>query len=485
MSTEVLAEFDEAQAPLRVGMISLGCAKNLVDSEVMLGHLERAGCEFVRDPAEADVIVVNTCGFIEAAREESIQTILEAAEYKRTGRLRRLVVAGCMVQRYAAELREQLPEVDAFIGLDELERVVDRTELAARAGEAAQPTGVTTPARPGISGVGPAPVQPSTVAAWGAAHYLYDDQTPRRLATPEWTAYIKIAEGCDHSCAFCAIPTFRGAFRSRQPESILREAHDLARRGVREINLIAQDSSQFGRDRGQPDGLPQLLEALDAVPQLRWIRLHYLYPNSITPELIRSMARLPKLLRYVDLPLQHAHPATLQRMRRGGSAKAHSQLLERIRRELPDVTLRTTFIVGFPGETEEEFQTLLEFVEGTRFDHVGVFTYSHEERTPAYGLDDDVPPSTKQARMERLMACQQSVVFAANASRIGRREIVVVEGSHPDTDDLLVGRTWRQAPQVDGQVLLNDGVARPGEFVEVEFTDVAGYDLVARIIGPA
>jgi ribosomal protein S12 methylthiotransferase len=464
-------------------MISLGCAKNLVDSEVMLGHLDRAGCAFVRDPGEADVIVVNTCGFIEAAREESIQTILEAAEYKRTGRLRRLIVAGCMVQRYAAELREQLPEVDAFIGLDELERIVDRTELAAQPSEAA------ARARPGIAlhpaELGPTPVQPSTVAAWGAAHYLYDDQTPRRLATPDWTAYIKIAEGCDHSCSFCAIPTFRGAFRSRQLESIVREAHDLVRLGVREINLIAQDSSQFGRDRGERNGLVHLLEALNTIPQLRWIRLHYLYPNSVTPELIRAMARLPKVLGYIDLPLQHAHPATLQRMRRGGSAAAHSRLLERIRREMPDVTLRTTFIVGFPGETEGEFQALLEFVEAARFDHVGVFTYSHEERTPAYGLEDDVPPPIKQSRMERLMARQQSVVFTANADRIGRREIVVVEGSHPDTDDLLVGRTWRQAPQVDGQVLLNDGAASPGDFVDVEFTDVAGYDLVARIIGPA
>jgi ribosomal protein S12 methylthiotransferase len=268
-------------------------------------------------------------------------------------------------------------------------------------------------------------------------------------------------------------------------ESILREARDLVRLGVREINLIAQDSSQFGRDRGERNGLVHLLEALNTIPQLRWIRLHYLYPNSVTPELIRAMARLPKVLGYIDLPLQHAHPATLQRMRRGGSAAAHSRLLERIRREMPDVTLRTTFIVGFPGETEGEFQALLEFVEAARFDHVGVFTYSHEERTPAYGLEDDVPPPIKQSRMERLMARQQSVVFTANADRIGRREIVVVEGSHPDTDDLLVGRTWRQAPQVDGQVLLNDGAASPGDFVDVEFTDVAGYDLVARIIGPA
>jgi ribosomal protein S12 methylthiotransferase len=395
MSADPSAPVAGEQAPLRVGMISLGCAKNLVDSEVMLGHLDRA----------------------------------------------------------------ELPDRSVEPG-DDRPAAVERHGVASAA-------------------------SPSTVAAWGAAHYLYDDATPRRLATPHWTAYIKIAEGCDHGCSFCAIPSFRGAFRSRDPESILREARDLARRGVREVNLIAQDSSHYGRDLGLREGLARLLGELDAIPQLRWIRLHYLYPNTITADLIDTMSNASKVLNYIDLPLQHAHPATLRRMRRGGGAEAHLKLLEQFRSAMPDATLRSTFIVGFPGETEQEFRALLEFVDQARLDHMGVFAYSHEERTPAYELDDDVPHEIKCERSERLMARQQALVFEANASRIGRREIVVVEGSHPETEHLLVGRSWRQAPDVDGMVLINDGVASPGEFVEIELTDTAGYDLVGRIVGPA
>ena len=276
-----------AKAP-RVGIVSLGCAKNLVDTEVMLGHLDRAGCELTADPDDADVLLVNTCGFIEAAREESIRTILEAAEHKKSGRVRRLIVAGCMVQRYPDELQNSLPEVDAFIGLDQLDRVVGEVRPEARESKLLS-------------------IAPSR----GPSRYLYDDRTARRLATPPWTAYVKIAEGCDHTCSFCAIPAFRGAFRSRDLDSVADEARSLARGGVREINLIAQDSSHYGRDRGEADGLPKLLEALDAIEELRWIRLHYLYPNTVTERLIAAMARLPKVVKYVDLPLQHAHPETL------------------------------------------------------------------------------------------------------------------------------------------------------------------------------
>ncbi|HKQ59767.1 MAG TPA: 30S ribosomal protein S12 methylthiotransferase RimO [Candidatus Polarisedimenticolaceae bacterium] len=450
----------------RVGVISLGCAKNLVDTEVMLGHLARAGCELVQDPEQADAIVVNTCGFIESAREESIRTILELGALKAQGRLRRLVVAGCLVQRHAAELRAELPEVDAFIGLDELPGVV-----AAIGAAAATPLASELPL-----------LSPT---AWSRSRYLYDDATPRLRATPAWSAYVKIAEGCDHTCAFCAIPSFRGSFRSRQADSVLREARALAASGVREINLIAQDTSHFGRDREASAGLPELLEQLDGVVELRWIRLHYLYPNSVGPRLIETMARLPRVLDYVDMPLQHAHRDTLARMRRGGSADSHLRLLARFRRAMPEAALRTTFIVGFPGETEAEFSALLEFVRAAEFEHVGVFGYSHEQGTAAGALVDDVPAAVKRERRERLLALQQELVFRRNAARVGRRVEVLVEGAHPETEHLLVGRMRSQAPDVDGQVLINDGEAPPGAFVEVELTEAAGYDMVGRIVAAA
>ncbi len=467
---------DTAKAT-KVGVISLGCAKNLVDSEVMLGHLARAGCVFVQDPAEADVILVNTCGFIEAAREESIETILEAAELKKTGRLKRLVVAGCMVQRYAGELKNTLPEVDAFIGLDQLDRVVESAGVEPRK---AVLTSDLPLLRPGKRAAGP-----TATAAWGPSTYLYDEHTPRSLATPAWTAYLKIAEGCDHTCAFCAIPSFRGLFRSRDLDSIRAEAEALSQRGVREVSLIAQDSSHYGRDIGLTEGLAALLTGLNDIEALRWIRLHYLYPNTITQKLIDTMAALPRVVDYVDLPLQHAHPATLKRMRRGGSGETHLKLLDRFRAAMPDGALRSTFIVGFPGETEEEFAALLEFVDAARFDHLGVFTYSHEESTPAYTTVDDVPTEVKESRRDRLMELQRGIATAANEGRVGRTVEVLVEGAHAETEHLLVGRTRGQALDVDGQVLINDGQAAAGSFVRVELTDVAGYDLVGRITGAA
>ncbi len=467
---------DTAKAT-KVGVISLGCAKNLVDSEVMLGHLARAGCVFVQDPAEADVILVNTCGFIEAAREESLETILEAAELKKTGRLKRLVVAGCMVQRYADELKNTLPEVDAFIGLDQLDRVVESTGVEPRK---AVLTSDLPLLRPGKRAAGP-----TATAAWGPSTYLYDEHTPRSLATPAWTAYLKIAEGCDHTCAFCAIPSFRGLFRSRDVDSIRAEAEALSQRGVREVSLIAQDSSHYGRDIGLTEGLAALLTGLNDIEALRWIRLHYLYPNTITQKLIDTMAALPRVVDYVDLPLQHAHPATLKRMRRGGSGETHLKLLDRFRAAMPDGALRSTFIVGFPGETEGEFAALLEFVDAARFDHLGVFTYSHEESTPAYTAVDDVPTEVKESRRDRLMELQRGIATAANEGRVGRTVEVLVEGAHAETEHLLVGRTRGQALDVDGQVLINDGQAAAGSFVRVELTDVAGYDLVGRITGAA
>jgi ribosomal protein S12 methylthiotransferase len=465
---------------MKIGVISLGCAKNLVDSEVMLGHLGKAGCSFVQDPAEADVILVNTCSFIEAAREESVETILEAARLKKTGNLKRLVVAGCMVQRYPSELRESLPEVDAFIGLDQLDQVVAGAGLPPS--DAAEVS--TTPAS-GLLTVSAAEPPSSDLPLLQPSTYLYDENTPRDLATPKWTAYIKIAEGCDHTCAFCAIPAFRGKFRSREPRSIVAEATALAARGVREISLIAQDSSHYGRDLDLREGLATLLTDLNGVEQLRWIRQHYLYPNTITPRLIETMARLPRVVDYVDLPLQHAHPEMLKRMRRGGSGASHLELLGRFRAAMPDGALRSTFIVGFPGETDEEFEALLEFVREARLDHLGVFTYSHEEHTSALAMQDNVPAELKTERQGRVMELQRELAEERNLTRVGRTVEVLVEGAHPETEHLLVGRTAGQALDVDGQVLINDGHAEPGSFVQVEMTDVAGYDLVGRIVGAA
>ena len=336
--------------------------------------------------------------------------------------------------------------------------------------------------------------QPSTLSP---SRFLYSSKTPRKLATP-WTAFVKIAEGCD-PCSFCAIPAFRGTFRSRPAEDIVAEAEGLARRGVREINLIAQDSSHYGRDLGFGAGLAGLLRQLDAVDGLRWVRVHYLYPNTVTDTLIDAMASCERVVPYVDMPLQHAHPDMLRRMRRGGSGASHLALLSRFRSAMPQVAMRSTFITGFPGETEAEFQALCDFVAEARFAHLGVFTYSHEESTGAYAMPDDVPAAVKAERRERLMAVQQEIAFELAHERIGTRAEVLVEGAHADTDDLLVGRMPTQAPDVDGQVLINDGFvldaesedlrlvphARPGGFATVEFTETAGYDLVGRIVGAA
>jgi ribosomal protein S12 methylthiotransferase len=451
----------------KVGVISLGCSKNLVDTEIMLGHLDAAGCSFVQDAANADVLIVNTCSFIESAREESVRTILDATKLKTSGRVKRVVVAGCMVERYRDELtRELAGDVDAFVGLDELHAIVE-----AVGSQRPQPA---APPRSDL---------PMFVPT--RSRYLYDASTPRKLATPPWTAFVKIAEGCDHTCSFCAIPGFRGAFRSRPADDIVAEARALARRGVKEINLIAQDTSHFGRDRGDPAGLAGLLMRLDAVPDLRWIRVHYLYPNTVTDRLIDTMARCSRVVKYVDMPLQHADADVLKRMRRGGSAKSHLELIGRFRDGIPDVAMRSTFIVGFPGETEGEFEALVAFVRAARFDHLGVFTYSHEEGTSAHRLHDDVPGDVKEARRDRLMTIQQAIAFEKNTARVGSLADVLVEGAHPETEHLLVGRASTQAPDVDGQILLNDGYANPGTFARVLLTETAGYDLVGRIIGAA
>ncbi len=456
------------KTPVKIGLISLGCPKNTVDSEVMLGHLSGSGAVVTSDPDAADVLVVNTCGFIDAAKEESIDTILEAARRKSEGRCRRLVVTGCLVHRYRAELAAEIPEIDAFVDLDGL------TGIAAAAGLAP----VARPAPAGALGLPAAPAPPP-------ATYLYGADTPRLRTTPPWTAYVKIAEGCDNTCAFCAIPRFRGAFRSRPLDDIVGEARRLAAEGVAEVNLIAQDSTAYGADLGMSGGPARLLDALSRVDGLRWVRLFYVYPNKVGDDLLEVMGSRPNIARYIDIPLQHASREVLARMRRGGSADSHLRLLQRIRSLVPGVAIRTTFITGFPGETEDDVRQLEEFVDEARFDNLGVFTYSHEESTTAHALADDVPEALKAERRDRLMARQRRISTRLNRERVGRTETVLCEGACTETEHLLQGRLEGQAPEVDGRVLINDGEAQPGRFVRVEITEAHPYDLVGRAVGPA
>jgi ribosomal protein S12 methylthiotransferase len=445
--------------PVRVGFVSLGCPKNLVDTEIMLGRLKREGFVLSRQVEESDVIVVNTCGFIEAAKRESIDAILEMAEHKKTGRCRRLVVAGCLVQRYHPQLQTEIPEIDAFISLDELDRIVEavRSDLHGAARDPA-------------------------ASISGAARALYDHRHARVLATRRHTAYLKISEGCDHPCAFCAIPSMRGAMRSRSLDSLCREAEDLARGGVRELVLIAQDTTDYGRDLPEGADLSRLLRRLSEVEGIEWIRIHYAYPNRITRELLATMAESPKVCRYLDIPLQHSDARILRAMKRGGSGEIFREMIGEIRGVLPDCALRTTFIVGFPGETADTFEDLARFVEEIRFDHLGVFPYSHEEGTAAYALHDDVPASEKQERRGRLMEIQSSIALEKNRRLVGRTLPVRVDGVEDDTRMLLVGRTEHQAPDVDSRILIVDGEADPGMLVPVRIEKAHAYDLVGKIL---
>jgi ribosomal protein S12 methylthiotransferase len=441
---------------IKVGMVSLGCPKNLVDSEVMLGTLELGGYALTTDPAEADVIVVNTCTFIGPARKESIDTILEMAEHKKTGRCRRLVVAGCMVQQNHDELKAAIPEIDALVGLNDIERIAEACAL-----EAGQRFEASTK----------------------AAHYLYSERSPRILATPGHSVYLKISEGCDHTCAFCAIPSFRGSQRSRSVASVVEEARRLADSGTVELNLIAQDTTDYGRDLGDGTDLAMLLRALDLVPGLRWIRVLYAYPNRLTDGFIEALASCEHAARYLDLPLQHADAVLLKAMRRGGSAATHLRLIASLRARVPGIALRSTFIVGFPGETEARFRALLDFIGEARLDSLGVFTYSEEKGTAAAGLADDVPAAVKEARRAEVMEMQQRISLARNQARVGRTVEVLVDGAHEESDLLLCGRTEGQAPEIDGRVILTDAPRplHPGEFVEVLIEEAHPYDL----IGPA
>jgi ribosomal protein S12 methylthiotransferase len=479
--------------PQKVGFVSLGCPKNLVDSEVMMGLLARAGAELSPRAEDADVIVVNTCSFIESAQQESVNTILEMAGLKTSGRAKKLVVAGCLVERFRDEIRKRIPEVDAVVGTGELENILAATGIlpapAVRDLPRSDSPFVVLPSRP--EGDARAAQGRFSRGQWDGAiadlpNYLYDHETPRILATPKSTAYIKIAEGCDHPCTFCIIPQLRGQFRSRRFESVVAEAERLARSGVREITLIGQDTTCYGEDFGLKDGLVLLLEKLAKIKDLRWIRFLYAYPNKITGKLLETIASSEKICSYMDVPLQHASATALKRMKRGGGADLFLRSIGKMRRVIPELTLRTSFIVGFPGETEKEFEELCDFVREAQFDWMGTFSYSDQEGADAYGLDKKLPVGEIERRRKHLMKIQQQISKKKKKALVGQEFDLLLEGASEETDLLMEGRTSMHAPEIDGKVFVNDFPAetepQPGEFYRCQITEAHDYDLVARIL---
>src|SRR5271156_4143030 len=446
----------------KVGFVSLGCPKNLVDSEVMMGILARAGYELTPRAGEADVLVVNTCSFIEPAQKESVDSILEMAEYKKFGRAQKLIVAGCMVERYRNDIREQIPEVDAVIGTGEVEKILEAIEGQLR---------------------------PDDPHAADLPDYLYNDATPRILATSRHTAYIKINEGCDHPCTFCVIPQLRGKFRSRRFESVVREAENLAAAGVREISLIGQDTTFYGEDLGIRDGLPTLLERLAQIEDLNWVRFLYCYPNRITPKLLDTIAAHPRLAKYLDIPLQHASKNVLARMKRGSNGDAFLKMLEKIRKTIPGVSIRTSFIVGFPGETEQDFRELCDFVRAAEFDWMGVFSYSDEDAAKSFALEDKVAAKTIARRKNALMALQKTISRNKLRRKVGQRLQVMLEGPSKDTDLVWEARLQGMAPDIDGKVYITEfegvneaaDLPAPGTLATVEITEAKDYDLIGRV----
>ena len=537
-----------------VGFISLGCPKNLVDSEVMMGLLDRAGARLTAHPEEAEILVVNTCSFIDTAKQESVDTILEMARFKTSGSARKLIVAGCLVERYRDEIRKSIPEVDAVVGTGELESILQaaglqtpltappspfniitsnghaatHTALEAREGQESQAgthkqafeTGTVLKGHgfsraigiskkmgalaPEGSSSGTSNSRPEgdhrerqgrfRRDSWqGATHllptYLYDETTPRFLTTPKSSAYIKIAEGCDHPCTFCVIPNLRGKFRSRRFESVVAEAHQLVARGAEEITLIGQDTTCYGEDLGLKDGLATLLDELAKIPGLRWLRFLYAYPNRITNRLLETIARHSNICKYLDVPLQHASPAVLKRMKRGAGADIFLKTLEKVRAAVPGIALRTSFIVGFPGESLRDLQLLEEFIAEARFDWLGVFSYSDEEGSAAFPLDSKLPRRTIESRRRRLMKLQQSISRRAKQQWVGRELVVLAEGESEETPLLWEGRTQFHAPEIDGKVYINDfgslTALEPCRFYRAQITEAHDYDVVARILsGP-
>jgi ribosomal protein S12 methylthiotransferase len=449
---------NDRKAP-RIGFVSLGCPKNLVDSEVMLGTLTRQGYTITANKEEADVLVVNTCGFIDTAKQESIDTILEMAELKNSGNCKKLVVAGCLAERYRADIRKQIPEIDFVFGPDELGKILEAVKLDA------------SEEIPDIS-----------------IDALYTSKEvptiPRILTTPSYMAYLKISEGCDHVCTFCAIPGFRGKFRSRSVRDLVAESNRLADQGVREVVLVSQDTMAYGKDLGMADGVTSLLRELAHVDGLKWVRFLYCYPNTVSESLIRLVAEEEKLCKYFDIPYQHASRGVLDRMKRGGNREAFERQIEQIRKLNPDAGLRTSFITGFPGETEEDFKEVLQFMDNAAFDNVGVFLYSDEEGTGAFDLDGKVPRRTAVRRRNQLMKRQAGISKKKLKEMVGRRVDVLVEGASDESDLLLKGRMETQAPDIDGHVLINDTgevAVTTGEFYQVEITESMEYDLIGRI----
>jgi ribosomal protein S12 methylthiotransferase len=483
-------EFDrpELDRPKKIGFVSLGCPKNLVDSEVMMGLLAHAGAELTRNAADADVIVVNTCSFIESAQQESVNTILEMAGHKNGGKAKKLVVAGCLVERFRDQIRKDIPEVDAVVGTGELENILAATGIAPVAPRTDSQL-VVLPSRP--EGDARAAQGRFSRESWAGAiddlpNYLYDDATPRILATPRHMAYIKIAEGCDHPCTFCIIPQLRGQFRSRRFESVVAEAEQLAQSGVREITLIGQDTTCYGEDFGLKDGLALLLEKLALIEDLRWIRFLYAYPNKITGKLLETIAVHEKICSYMDVPLQHASASVLKRMKRGGGADVFLRSIARMRKVVPDLTLRTSFIVGFPGETEKEFEELCEFVQEVQFDWMGAFAYSDQDGAGAFAFDKKLSPREIERRRKHLMSIQRQISKKKKKKLVGREFDLLLEGESEESDLLLEGRTPMHAPEIDGKVFVNDVpeeiTPEPGQFYRCQITEAHDYDLVAKIL---
>jgi len=441
----------------KVSLVSLGCPKNLVDAEVMLGYLSRAGYAITTDETQADIIIVNTCSFIKEAKQESIDTILDLADRKHDGHCQLLIVTGCLPQRYQEELAKELPEVDIFVGTGDYPRIV---EIVAEKRTSSEQLCYT-----------------------GDPNFVYNDELPRLQSSPHYTAYLKIAEGCSNRCAYCVIPMLRGDHRSRPLESLLTEARQLVAGGVKELNLIAQDITAYGKDLPDTPSLERLIKELAKLEGLKWIRLLYAYPDGVTDSLIALIKNEPKVCKYLDLPIQHISDPILKRMRRRSGEEEIRVLIAKLRSEIPDIAIRTSLIVGFPGETPEDFKKLLQFVEETRFDRLGVFCYSKEEGTPAAEMPEQVSERIKRERHKKLMRTQARVSFKHNRTLVDSEEEVLVEGYSEETELLLKGRSSRQAPDVDGQVYITAGNANVGEIVRLKITDSSDYDLIGEIVG--
>ena len=443
---------------------SLGCSKNLVDSQVMLGHLKLDGFKITQDPADAEVIIVNTCSFVEAAKVESIETVLGLAEHKDSGKCQALVMSGCMAQRYHGELEAEMPEIDMFIGTGEYQKIVPLLK-ALDEGKLEKKSFVEIP------------------------KFIHTEFDPRLNTSPGHMAWLKISEGCNRNCTFCIIPTLRGKLRSRTIESLVAEAKNLAAQGVRELNLISQDFSDYGVDLeggGKQEGknplIYNLLSELETVAGIDWIRVFYFYPDYLTEDVMELMAKSTKITKYLDMPIQHFADGVLRRMNRRATGELIHSKIQRLREHVPGIVLRTSVIVGFPGETEEDFQALLEGIKSARFNHLGVFKYSDEDGTSAVRLKDKVSQDVIESRFEILYETQKEIARELNQAYIGQVIDVLMEGEHEETELLLQGRHAGQAPDIDGKVIINDGVAKAGEIVKVEITEVLDYDLVGRIV---